>query len=173
VLEADGGRVVDEITIDTPADLDMDLSRGEIAGVRDARVLSQQRAAARHDHPPAPAGNPRYRPSAGRGPRRAAARLADLSDTPAVAVLDAADAKADGVGRQALLDPGEATLARRKEDLAFLEGAMTGGASVVTIATSVSGGHCGGRPACRPGAYVDRKRTVEGLVALHARLLGG
>ena len=174
VLEADGGRVVDEITIDTPADLDMDLLRGEIAGVRDARVLSQQRAELRDpitrllrrvtlaiDH----------LPGAARDELRRA--VADLCDTPAVAVLDAADAEANGVGHQALLDPGRATLARSGDDLAFLGEAMTGDASVVAIATSVSG--CpvvvvAGRPAAQGFTPTECER-IEALVALHARLL--
>jgi hypothetical protein len=172
VLEADGDRVVDEITVDVPDGLDMAQLRSEIAGVRDARVVSHQRAelvdpivrvlrrlTAAVEHLP-------------RGPADELSQgIADLCATPAVAVLDKDIAAQYHVGRHALEDPGRAVMAGGTEELSFGE-AVTGEVTVVAVATTISGAPVvavAARPAAQGFAPTECHR-IEALVLLHERL---
>jgi hypothetical protein len=174
MLEADGGRVIDEITIDVPGDLDLARLRSEIAGVSNSRVLSHQRAevvdpivrvlrrlATALDRLPDGQGE------------ELAQGVADLCATPSVAVLDAEAAGDHDVGRHALGEPGRAVLAHVPELPLFGE-ALTGEATVVAVATSVCGAPVvvrAARPAAQ-GFTPTECHRIEALVMLHERLSG-
>jgi hypothetical protein len=173
VLEAGAGRVVDEITVDVPDDLDMTLLRSEIAGVRDACVLSHQRTELVD---PIVRALRRLSDALDRLPAGAADELcqavADLCETPAVAVLDEGDAAAYAVGRHALADPGHAVMSGAADELPSFGEAMAGEVTVVAVATAISG-----TPlvviAARPvalGFTPTECHRIEALVVLHARL---
>jgi 23S rRNA U2552 (ribose-2'-O)-methylase RlmE/FtsJ len=174
VLEAEGGRVVDEFTVDVPDDLDMTRLRLEIAGARDARVLSLQRTGLvdpivrvlRH-----------LTAALDRLPRGAADELcqgiADLCGTPAVLVLDAGSAAAYDVGRHALEDPGRAVMAHAAEELPSFGEAMTGDLAVVAVATTISGAPVvvlAARPLAQGFTSTECHR-IEALAVLHERLV--
>lgn len=172
VLESDGGRVLDEITVDVPEGLDMAQLRSEIAGVRDARVVSHQRTelvdpivrvlrrlTAAIEHLP-------------RDPADELAQaIADLCATPAVAILGKDVAVQYDVGRHALDDPGRAVMAAGTEELPLGE-AVTGEVAVVAVATTISGAPVvavAARPAAQ-GFTATECHRVEALVLLHERL---
>jgi len=174
VLEAEAGRVVDEITVDVPEDLDMALLRSEIAGVRDARVLSHQRTGLVD---PIVRVLRRLTSALERLPRGAADGLcqgiADLCETPAVVVLDKGVAAGYEVGRHALEDPGRAVMARTAEELPSFGEAMTGEVTVVAVATTISGAPVVAmvaRPVAQGFAPTECHR-IEALVVLHERLV--
>jgi hypothetical protein len=174
VLEADAGRVVDEITVDVPDDLDMASLRSEIAGVRDARVVSHQRtelvdpivrmlrrltaAVERLPHGPA---------------EELSQGIADLCETPAVVVLDNGVAAGYKVGRLALDDPGRAVMARTAEELPSFGETMAGEVTVVAVATTISGAPVVAmvaRPVAQ-GFTPTECHRIEALVVLHERLV--
>jgi hypothetical protein len=174
VLEADGGRVVDEITVDVPDDLDMARLRSEIAGVRDARVVSQQRTELVD---PIVRVLRRLSGAVARLPQGAAEELsqgiADLCATPAVVVLDQGVAAGYDVGRHALEDPGRAVMAGGTGELPSFGEAVTGEVSVVAVATTISGAPVvaiAARPAAQ-GFTPTECHRIEALVLFHERLL--
>jgi hypothetical protein len=173
VLEAEDGRVVDEITVDAPADLDMALLRVEIAGLQDARVLSHQRAELRDPIVRVLRGlaaAAEHQTEGGREELRRA--VADLCATPAVAVVDAGNAGGHDLGRQALADPGRAAIGRGPDDLPFLGEVITGDASVVAVATTLSSGPVVvvvARPLAQGFTPTECER-IEALVDVYSRL---
>ena len=173
VLESEAGRVVDEITVDAPSDLDMALLRAEIGGMRDARVLSHQRAEVVD---PIVRVVRRLARAIDRLPAGASEELcqgiADLCATPAVIALDDAAAGDHAIGRRALAEPGRAVVARTVSDVPPFGEAITGEVSVVAVATSVAGATrvvMVGRPVAQAFTPTECDR-VESLVALYARL---
>ena len=174
VLEADAGRVVDEITVDVPDDLDMALLRSEIAGVRDARVHSHRRTELVD---PIVRVLRRLAATLERSPRDPAEELcqgiADLCATPAVAVLDKGPAAEFEVARHALEDPGVAVIASSAEKVPSFGEAMTGDVTVVAVATTVSGAPAvimAARPASL-GFTPTECHRIESLVVVHERLM--
>ena len=173
VLEGEGGLVVDEITIEAPDDLDLNLLRAEIASQAKARVLSHQRAEVVD---PIVRVLRRVGDTIERVPADPVEALrqglADLCATPAVWVLDAERAAAFGVGRHAIEQPGAAMLTRTSEKLPSLGETVTGEASVVAVGTVA-----GGRPhvamvarSVTQGFTPTECHRIEALVALHERL---
>jgi len=174
VLEADGGRVVDEITIEAPDDLDMTLLRGDIAGVRGARVVSHQRAELQ-DAVVRVLRRLALAAERAAEDRRAELRtaVAELSSTPAVAVLDAADASTYPISREALADAGRAVIARAADDLPPLGESMAGEMSVVAVATRI-GADAVVVVVARPfaqGFTPTECERIEAFVALYERLV--
>ncbi len=174
VLEADGGRVVDEITVDVPDDLDLALLRSEIAGVRDSRVLSHQRA-----EPIDPIVRVLHRLTAAlerlpEGPAEELCRgLSGLCTTPNVIVLDAVAAAEVDVARHALGEPGRAVLTHAVDPQLFGE-AMTGDATVAAVATAIGGAPVVAlvaRPTAR-GFTPTECHRIEALVMVYERLIG-
>ena len=173
VLEAEGGRVVDEITVEAPADVDIGLLRSEIAGLQDARVLSHQRAELRDPivrvlRGLAGAAEPQS--DGGRNELRRA--VSDLCATPAIAVLPAGEAAGHHLGRQALADPGRAAIGRGSDDLTFLGEVITGDASVVAVSTTISSGPVVvvvARPVAQGFTPTECER-IEALVDVYSRL---
>jgi hypothetical protein len=173
VLEAENGRVVDEFTVDVPDDLDMARLRSEIAGIRDARVLSHQRTELVD---PIVRLLRRLTGSLDRLPRGAADELcqgiADLCETPAVVVLDKDAAAGYDVGRHAIDDPGRAVMAGTAERLPSFGEAMAGELAVVAVAMTISGAPVvtmAARPLAQ-GFTPTECHRIEAMVVLHERL---
>ena len=172
VLEGEGGRVVDEITVEVPEGIDFGVLRAEIARAGDARVVSHQRAEVVD---PIVRVLRRIADALDRIPADPAEALrqglADLCATPAAWVLDAGRAAAFSVGRHALEHPGTAVVARTTEKLPSLGETLTGEASVVAVGT-VAGGDPAVAMVARPvtqGFTPTECHRIEALVALHAR----
>ena len=175
MLSAERGRVVDEITVEVPDQLDLTVLRIQIAGTADARVLSHQRAGVvdpivRVLRRAAEAVD-RVTEDPAEALRRA---VADLCATPAAWILEAQDASAYEAGSEALAHPGHAIIGHTAAKLPPLGETVTGEASIVAVAVAGVYG-----PAVvlvarslGQGFTPTEADRIEALVALHARLVG-
>jgi acetolactate synthase small subunit len=175
VLDAEHERVIDEITVEIPDELDLAVLRSQITAVADARVLSHQRAGVVD---PIVRVLRRAAEAVDRMPSDRAEALreavADLCATPAAWILDVDDAAAYEAGREALAHPGSAVIGQTAERLPPLGETVTGDASVVAVAIASGTGPVVILVArsIGQGFTPTEGDRIEALVALHARLAG-
>ncbi len=172
-LDSAMGRVIDEITVEVPDNLDLGVLRAQIAAAADAHVLSHQRAAVVD---PIVRVLRRAAEAVDRvadDPREALRRaVADLCATPAAWVLDADDAAAYEAGRDALAHPGRAFISLTSDRLPPLGETVTGEATVVAVAVAGVGSPAVVMVARSRGQGFTPTEAarVEALAELHARL---